>query len=114
MADGGTAPAPDSAEEWLSASEASRRLGVTPATLYAYVSRGLVTSYKTAGERTSRYSAHEIGRLAARSRGAGSARGLEVVVDTELTLLDPSGHLYYRGHDVTELCRDTSFESVAE
>jgi citrate synthase len=87
---------------------------VTPATLYAYVSRGLVTSYKTAGERTSRYSAHEIGRLAARSRGAGSARGLEVVVDTELTLLDPSGHLYYRGHDVTELCRDTSFESVAE
>jgi citrate synthase len=105
---------PDPGEEWLSAAEASRRLGVTPATLYAYVSRGLVTSYRTSGERTSRYSAREVGRLAARSRGAGTARGLEVVVDTELTLLDPAGHLYYRGHDATELCRHSSFETVAE
>jgi len=33
-------------EDYLSASEASEMLGVKPATLYAYVSRGVLKSYR--------------------------------------------------------------------
>src|SRR5262249_13714170 len=62
----------------------------------------------------SRYARHEVERLAARSRRGGRAGGLEVVVDTSLTLLDPAGALYYRGHDVTRLARESTYEAVAE
>jgi excisionase family DNA binding protein len=33
-------------EEYLTVDEAAQRLGVKPATLYAYVSRGLLRSYR--------------------------------------------------------------------
>jgi citrate synthase len=36
------------------------------------------------------------------------------VVDSALTMLDPAGHLYYRGVDVVGLCSSASFEHVAE
>jgi len=105
------------AESWLSAPEAAARLGVQPQTLYSYVSRGLLRSHPTPGRRASRYSRHEVERLAARSRSGGRperAGGLEIVVDTTLTLLDPAGHLYYRGWDVTDAARTASYERVAE
>ena len=99
---------------WLTTAEAAARLGVRPSTLYAYVSRGLLRSHRTAGSRESRYEAAEIERLAARARTGGRAGGLELVVDTALTLLDPAGALYYRGLDATHLCRTAAFEDVAE
>ncbi|MHB1924937.1 MAG: citrate/2-methylcitrate synthase [Acidimicrobiales bacterium] len=104
-------------ESWLSASEAAARLGVQPQTLYAYVSRGLLSSHPVPGRRASRYSRSEVERLAARTRSGGRPErsgGLEIVVDTNLTLLDPAGHLYYRGWDVTEAARTASYERVAE
>ena len=88
-------------ESMLTTSEASRRLGVKPETLYAYVSRGLLTRHTAPDGRRSLFAREEIERLAARARRGGRAGALEVVVDTELTLLDPAGALYYRGHDVT-------------
>ncbi|MEA2178080.1 MAG: citrate synthase, partial [Solirubrobacteraceae bacterium] len=42
------------------------------------------------------------------------AGALEVVVDTELTLIDVDGRLWFRGRDATELARFRSFEQVAE
>jgi citrate synthase len=33
-------------EEYMTATEAARALGVKPATLYAYVSRGFISSYR--------------------------------------------------------------------
>src|SRR3954470_14675052 len=99
----------------LTTAEAARRLGVKPETLYAYVSRGQLTRHTAPGAvRRSLFAREEVERLAARARRGGRAGALEVVVDTELTLLDPAGALYYRGHDVTELARTASYEEVAE
>ena len=102
-------------DQWLSASQAAARLGVKPETLYAYVSRGLLTSQPVGkGRRGSRYDRAEIERLAARARRGGRAGALEVLVDTGLTLLEPEGRLYYRGWNVTDAARVASYERVAE
>ncbi len=98
----------------ISVAEAARRLGVKRETVYAYVSRGLLSSRRRPGSRESLLDAGEVARLAARQRGgAGRAGSLEVVVDSELTLLDPDGHLYYRGWDVTRAAEAAWFEEVA-
>src|SRR5436305_1767345 len=49
--------------EWISSAEAARRLGVSAATLYAYVSRGLLRSEGTNGRRERRYRADDVSRL---------------------------------------------------
>jgi len=97
---------------WLTSEQAARRLGVKPETLYAYVSRGLIRSERVPGQRRSRFLRTDVERHAARSRIGGRAGGLEVVVETQLTLLEPAGRLAYRGWDVTEAVSAT-FEEVA-
>src|SRR6266446_9207594 len=47
----------------ISAQEAVRRLGVKPATLYAYVSRGLLRSAGVPASRERRYYAQDVERL---------------------------------------------------
>jgi len=98
----------------LTTAETARRLGVKPQTVYAYVSRGLLTRHPDRDGRRSLFDPAEVERLAARARHGGRAGALEVVVDTELTLLDPAGRLFFRGRDATELARFRSFEQVAE
>jgi citrate synthase len=98
----------------LTATDAARRLGVQPETLYAYVSRGMLTRHRAPDGRRSLFERAEIERLAARSRRGGRAAGLEVIVDTSITRIDPEGGLYYRGQDATELARAKPFEEVAE
>src|SRR6266851_7362221 len=112
---GARAGAGAGAKNWLSAEQASHRLGVKPQTLYAYVSRGLLQSHPVSGPgRSSRYARAEVERLAERRRSGGRAGGLELLVDTELTLLDPSGRLYFRGWDAIEAAGVASYERVAE
>ncbi|GEM_PF-730188 len=55
-------------EEFLTAQEACAMLGVKAATLYAYVSRGLLNSYRQGIRRTRLYRRNEIERLS-RLRG---------------------------------------------
>jgi excisionase family DNA binding protein len=50
-------------EEFLTAQEACAILGVKPATLYAYVSRGLLDSYRQGIKRTRLYRRAEIDRM---------------------------------------------------
>lgn len=100
--------------DWLTTAEAAARLGVRPQTLYAYVSRGALHSRREPGRRTSLFPADEVARLSARARPGSRGGGLEVVVDTELTLLDPGGRLFYRGWDVAQAACQASFEQVAE
>jgi citrate synthase len=50
--------------EWISAAEAARRLGIKPASLYSYVSRGVLTRRKAGGSRASLFSASEVEGLA--------------------------------------------------
>lgn len=50
-------------EEYYTAEEACRVLAVKPATLYSYVNRGLVTSYRQGIRRQRLYRRSEIDRL---------------------------------------------------
>ncbi|HEX2911433.1 MAG TPA: helix-turn-helix domain-containing protein [Chloroflexia bacterium] len=52
-------------EEFIEGSEACRLLGVKPATLYAYVSRGILKSYKQGIKRQRLYRKSEILQLLA-------------------------------------------------
>lgn len=102
------------ADTWVSTAEAAALLAVKPETLYAYVSRGLLRSERVPGDRRSRYLRADVERLAGRQRSGGRAGGLEIIVETELTLLDPAGRLFYRGWDAVDAARDATFEEVAQ
>jgi citrate synthase len=93
--------------------EAARRLGVKPETIYAYVSRGLLLRDPASRPHRSLFARDEVERLAARARRTDRSGALEVVVETELTLLDPPGRLLFRGRDAIDLARHRTFEEVA-
>jgi citrate synthase len=96
-------------ENYLTTAEAARRLNVKPETIYAYVSRGHLTSVRARGRRGSLFAASEVERLAGRSvEHPGAIERIE----TELTLLKDD-ELYYRGHRVRDLAVSQSVESVA-
>ena len=97
----------------VSAADAARRLGVKPATLYAYVSRGTLSRRRSADGRTSLFDAEEIERLARRGRPRRPAGALDLTVESKLTRITQDG-LRYRGHDVAGLASTRSFEDVAE
>src|SRR5579875_1958952 len=97
----------------LSTTEVARRLGVKPQTVYAYVSRGLLTRHASSTHRRSVFAADEVERVAGQARRPSRSGALEVVIETQLTALDPEGRLHYRGRDVMELARFRSFEDVA-
>jgi citrate synthase len=92
----------------LSSAEAAHRLGVRRATLYAYVSRGLLHAHRTPGG--SLFDPAEVDALAA--RGRNRPVGAVETVRTELTSLDDD-RLRYRGQDAVALSRTHSFEAVA-
>jgi citrate synthase len=98
----------------MTTQQAADLLGVKPETVYAYVSRGVLARVRGEDRRSSQFDRIEVERLAKRNRRGGRAGSLEVVIDTELTLLDPAGALYYRGYDAVELARTSRFEDVAE
>ena len=101
---------------WLDAAQTAELLGVKAATVYAYVSRGLLHPRRpehAGGGRHSEFDRREVERLAARSRRGGRAGALDVLVESDLTLLDPAGAMYYRGAPVADLARTLRFEQVA-
>jgi citrate synthase len=97
----------------LTTAEVARRLGVKPQTVYAYVSRGLLRPDASSTHRHSLFAPDEVEHVATRSRHPSRSGALEVVIETQLTALDPDGHLHYRGRDVIGLARFRSFEDVA-
>jgi citrate synthase len=100
----------------MSARQVADRLGVKPQTVYAYVSRGLLTRTVSDDGRTSRFDPVEVEALARRGRPRGTSRRpgtVDVVLSTAVTRLQ-DGQLLYRGHDATGLVGHTTFESVAE
>ena len=107
--------------EWLDAAAATRLLGVSRATLYAYVSRGFVRSEPVPGTpRQRRYAREDVERLRVRAeerrnpeKAAEHALRWGVpVLESSITLI-AEGRLFYRGHDVAELARTRSLEEVA-
>jgi citrate synthase len=99
--------------EFLTAAEAARRLGVKPATLYAYVSRGVLSRDRAADGRGSLFDADEVERLARRGRPRRPAGAADITVESAITEI-AGDRLRYRGLDVTRLAASRSFEDVAE
>lgn len=97
----------------LTAREACRLLGISQATLYAYVSRGLLESRPGTDHRSRRYPRRDVERLAQRKQvgrgaAAGAAHSLDrglPVLETRVSLIRPDGP-YYRGHSAVRLVRD--------
>ena len=106
--------------EWLTSRDAAKRLGVSAATLYAYVSRGLLRSEATEGLRERRYRADDVTRLKRRRDVGRKAESIASnaldfgtpVLESALTLIQDN-HLYYRGADASHLARTDSLEDVA-
>jgi citrate synthase len=100
---------------YVGAAEASRQLGVQRATLYAYVSRGLIERRVAVDGRTSLYSVDDLEALARRVRRAvpPPRPSLDVQIATSVTTIDEDG-VRIRGQDVADLARTSSFEAVAE
>jgi len=105
---------------YLSSTEAAAALGVSRQTLYAYVSRGLLSAQSDGSARESRYLEEEVTRLATqRTRGrkpkevakATLSWGLPVL-ESAITLIE-DGRLYYRGRDAVALAQSQSVEDVA-
>ena len=99
--------------EFLTAAEAARRLGVKPATLYAYVSRGLLGRDKAADGRGSLFDPDEVEQLARRGRPRRPAGVADITVESAITQI-AAGRLRYRGLDAAGLAASRSFEDVAE
>ncbi|MFD3413198.1 citrate synthase [Streptomyces cyaneofuscatus] len=98
----------------LTTREAAELLGVKPETVYAYVSRGQLSSVRAAGGRGSTFDAGEVRALARRSgRREPSPAGGDLVFRTGITLIEDDRY-YLRGVDATELARRHSYEEVAE
>ncbi len=104
----------------LSAPDAARLLGVSLPTLYAYVSRGLLTSVSNGTSRRKRYPQEDVLRLAARKndakRGGQTAVaamhwGLPVLETRISHIVD--GRLLYRGCDATALAESATLEAIA-
>jgi citrate synthase len=106
---------------WMSIEEATRRLGVRPQTLYAYVSRGrLEARPDPIDPRRSLYSVEDIETLA--GKRAGPRRASEVARDaiawgepvlaSALTTV-AQGRLWYRGRDAIGLSQQATLEEAA-
>ena len=100
----------------ISTKEAAELLGVKPETVYAYVSRGQLSSRRSTGGRGSTFDAKEVEALARRNRrepAPGSPTAGMLSVRTRITLIDKDRY-YFRGVDATELAARHSYEEVAE
>lgn len=95
-------------DAWLSSDEVARRLGVKKATVYAYVSRGLLPADRAG--RKSRFRLSDVESLLARihpgdSRAAQAASRVFQLADGKPT---------YRGHPALDLAASHTFEEVAQ
>ena len=99
--------------ELLTAAEAAQRLGVKPATLYAYVSRGVLRRDRSADGRNSLFDSDEVERLARRGRPRRPVGVADITVESAITEIT-GDRLRYRGLDVIRLATTRTFEEVAE
>src|SRR5215475_2014751 len=95
----------------LTTQEAAERLGVKPATLYAYVSRGLLRRERGSDGR-SRFALAEVNRLASHGRRDRST-DTELRIESALTAIEDDA-IFYRGEDLFLLAMSHTFEEVAQ
>ena len=98
-------------ERYLTTAEVARRLEVKPATVYAYVSRGLLN--RVPGKRGSLFAESEVARLVGRGRESRRQAGPLEHVATSLSLL-ADDDLYFRGRRATDLATTSTTEAIAQ
>ena len=91
--------------EWINAAEAARQLGVKQATLYSYVSRGVLTRRRGTGGKISLFDAAEVGELARRGRPRRPPGLTGLVIESGLTEI-ADDTLRFRGIDALDLAQD--------
>jgi citrate synthase len=94
------------AEPMLTTDDVARQLGVKPATVYAYVSRGLLKSRRNGDGKGSLFARADVDAFV-----AGRRKTTTPTVQTGITLIQ-YGSLFYRGHEATKLAFTSRFESV--
>jgi len=103
---------------YLSAREASAELAISPATLYAYVSRGLIRSEPSPDSRSHRYRAEDIRDLKERRVPSPEPRGFKSfdpdlpVLDSAISTITEAGAIY-RGVNCVELAERDALEHAA-
>jgi len=98
--------------DFLTAAQAAQRLGIKPATLYAYVSRGVLGRSKSADGRGCLFDPADVERLARRGRPRRTAGVADITVKSAITEIT-ADNLRYRGLDATRLAVGHTFEEVA-
>src|SRR6266404_1554086 len=107
-----------SAALYLSAREASAELAISPATLYAYVSRGLIRSEPSPDSRSHRYRAEDVRGLKERRVPSPEPRGLRSfdadlpVMDSAIATITEDGPIY-RGVNCLDLAEKDTLEHTA-
>jgi citrate synthase len=108
-----------SAELYLSAREAAAELAISPATLYAYVSRGLVRSEPSPDSRSHRYRAEDVrGLKERRAPSTVEPRGFRSfdpdlpVMDSAIATITEEGAIY-RGVNCVDLSEKDTLEHTA-
>jgi citrate synthase len=107
-----------SAALYLSAGEASAELAISPATLYAYVSRGLIRSEPSSDSRSHRYRAEDVRGLKERRTPSPEPRGLKnfdadlPVMDSSISTITEQGPIY-RGVNCIDLAEKDTLEHTA-
>lgn len=99
---------------YLTAREAAAELSVSSATLYAYVSRGLIRSEPAADSRSKRYRADDVRALRNRRTPISGARGATEgpVLESSISTITTQGPLY-RGVLAVDLAQQASLEEAA-
>ena len=105
----------------ITAESAATRLGVSRATLYAYVSRGFVHTYADPNDPRRRlYSADDVERLARNKvRGRKASDIAAAALDWGLPALSSGitliadGRLFFRGRDAVRLAAQATLEDTA-
>src|SRR6201994_1127075 len=103
---------------YLSAREASAELAISPATLYAYVSRGLIRSEPSPDSRSHRYRAEDIRGLKERRLPSVEPRGFKSfdpdlpVMDSAISTITEEGAIY-RGVNCVDLAEKDTLEHAA-
>jgi citrate synthase len=107
-----------SAALYLSAREAAAELAISPATLYAYVSRGLIRSEPSSDSRSHRYRAEDVRGLKERRAPSPEPRGLKSfdadlpVMDSAISTITEDGPIY-RGVNALDLAETDTLEHAA-
>lgn len=99
---------------WITTTEAAQRLGVKRATLYAYVSRGLLRSERRPGQQESLFDRAQIEAMATATRPPGGPQPVLRFRSIATSVSSQSeGELFYRGRALADVVALGSLEEAA-